>query len=542
MFSRGWSKAKLYFMIGLPTETDEDIEGIVETGRRVRQIALEYHSRGRVDIAVSVSSHVPKPHTPFQWCAIDTIEEIERKQQLLRDLARKAKVKLKLHEPYSSWLEGVLGRGDRRVAAVIERAYHAGCRFDGWGEHLKWDAWQQAFRDSGVDPDPYLMTIPVDGRLPWDHLDVGLIDGFLSKEYKKALAGRLSPPCGKPFQAQVHHTNLEEARADQRRLVCYDCGVACDLERMREERIEFLEVLGAEHPRPSADGDGAEPPAEGRRVRAGKGKPRPERKFEQASGHRYRLKYEKVGRAVFLGHLDLVRALPRMLRRAKLDAIYSQGFHPHPQLSFGPALGLGIQSLAEYVDVVLADDLSAHALFERIARVAPEGIRFVGARRLRPSVDAAINKVVSDAVYAVVVPAGTEVSQPQPGDEITVVRKNGKERRVVVTEAVTSLRKLAAEDIADGLELPSGDAYAMTLGVGCGLRPGEAIAHLAGGVEPQAMARLALVGADGGEPLGAVPAPADAGSEADAGDGKTVFRLPVIDPSAAPLSTSEVRP
>ncbi|KYF71746.1 TIGR03960 family B12-binding radical SAM protein, partial [Sorangium cellulosum] len=247
VFSRGWGKMKLYFMIGLPTEGDEDVRGIVETGARAAGAGRKGAGRGKpVDVTVSVSTHVPKPHTPFQWAAMDTLSEVARKQQILRDTVRPYRaVTLKTHEAHASVLEGIFARGDRPLADVLERAWRNGAHFDSWDDQLKLAVWEEAFAHTGVDRAKYLGTLPVTARLPWDHIDVGLEEGFLAREYRKALQNRLSPPCGKVAGMFVHHTNLDDARADARRLVCYDCGVACDMTQMREERLTFLDRLGA---------------------------------------------------------------------------------------------------------------------------------------------------------------------------------------------------------------------------------------------------------------------------------------------------------
>jgi radical SAM family uncharacterized protein/radical SAM-linked protein len=395
VFSRGWSKMKLYFMIGLPTEEDDDVRGIVQTGVRAlavgRRVQKGAGGRGGPRVTVSVSTHVPKPHTPFQWCAMDTHAEILRKQEILRAEARGTGVDLRMHDSAGSWLEGVLSRGDRRLAGAIERAYRAGARFDSWEERLRLDAWEGALAEEGVAAERYLGTIPVDARLPWDHIDVGLEEGFLAREYRKALQNRLSPPCGKVAGAFVHPTNVQDADAERRRLVCYDCGVACDLTRMREERREFLVSLGAlVRPAPRSEPAKVVTPRE-RRPRAS---------FAQGEAARVRLGYTKLGRAAYVSHLDLVRLLPRMLRRLDLPLYYSEGFHPRPELAFGPALSLGIASLAEYVDVKLCagTPIDVESLAARVDEVASEGVRFLGARVLGPN-DASINKVIDEAVY-----------------------------------------------------------------------------------------------------------------------------------------------
>src|SRR5262249_32250785 len=117
-------------------------------------------------VTVSVSSHVPKPHTPFQWCAMDAVDELQRKQRILREVARDERVDLKWHDPIGSWLEGIFARGDRRLCDVVETAWRAGARFDGWDEHLDVAAWRAALARHEVDATPYLGTIPVDARLP----------------------------------------------------------------------------------------------------------------------------------------------------------------------------------------------------------------------------------------------------------------------------------------------------------------------------------------------------------------------------------------
>jgi len=177
---------------------------------------------------------------------MDQLPDITRKQELLRGAARGIKgLSLRLHGATASALEGVLARGDRSLGPAIERAFRSGARFDSWDDQLKLDAWHEAFAFCEIDTERYLGTIPVTARLPWDHFDIGLEDGFLAREYRKALQSRLSPPCGKVAGMFIHHTNVSDAATDTRRLVCYDCGVACDMSKMRQQRIGFLTDMGA---------------------------------------------------------------------------------------------------------------------------------------------------------------------------------------------------------------------------------------------------------------------------------------------------------
>jgi radical SAM family uncharacterized protein/radical SAM-linked protein len=376
VFSRGWNRMKLYFMIGLPTEQDEDVLGIVETAARARDVGIR-HQR-KVEVTASVSSHVPKPHTPFQWAAMDGPEEIERKQALLRGAAREHRVKLRHHDARVSWIEGIIARGDARVADLIEAAWRKGCRFDGWDDQLRFDAWKEAISETGLDPQHYLRTLPVDGGLPWDHLDVGLEPGFLAQEYKRALKDRLSPPCGKPKGMQVHHTNLQEAEGDTRKLVCYHCGVACDLTQMREERIGFLTKLEARLPSTPQSR-----PAPWRAIRKdARGRNLPPAYLEPPLIARYRLVFTKLGHAALQSQLDLIRAIPRILRRASLALRYTQGFSPRPFATYGPALPLGTPSLYEVADIDLTELIGETELLARLAPVSDPGIGFAQAAQI----------------------------------------------------------------------------------------------------------------------------------------------------------------
>jgi radical SAM family uncharacterized protein/radical SAM-linked protein len=426
IFSRGWSSMKLYFMIGLPTEEESDVREIVRVGARARQVGKQMKKAlmsrglpgggGAPKVTVSVSTHVPKPHTPFQWCRVDTPEEIRTKQAwLLEEKRASGGVDLKMHDSDTSWLEAVFARGDRTLADVLERAYEKGARFDSWEDQLKLPVWEEAFAACGVDPARFLGTIPVTARLPWDHIDVGLEDGFLAREYRKALASRLSLPCGKVAGMFVQHTNLEDAEKDARKLVCYDCGIACDMSAMRVERLVYLKKLGADQPRPAPPSPFEERPqaahaldaSPARAVKANQR--RPPVSFTQGSPTRYRFGYTKVGASALLSHLDLIRALPRTFRRRQIPLFYSTGFHPKPDMTFGPALSLGVASLAEVVDVKLACEIDPAAWLAELSDASPDGIRFFAARRLGEG-DPSVSRIVDTARYAIVLPSSVLTS------------------------------------------------------------------------------------------------------------------------------------
>jgi radical SAM family uncharacterized protein/radical SAM-linked protein len=407
VFSRGWKAMKLYFMIGLPTEEEADVREIPRVGGRARAVGKRLkqgQGGGPPTVTVSVSTHVPKPHTPFQWCAMDAPDSVRRKQRWLEEEARAAKVDLRAHDCDTSWLEGVFARGDRSLGRVLERAYRAGARFDSWEDQKRMDLWEAAFAAEGVDPATFLGTIPVSARLPWDHIDVGLEDGFLLREYRKALKSRLSLPCGKVEGAFVHATNVADAVADTRKLVCYDCGIACDLSAMREQRLVFLRKLGAEAPRePVRAAEPPPPPA----VVSARARPAPRPRPSTGEARRYRFVYEKLGAAAYLSHLDVIRALPRVFRRLAIPLHYSQGFHPKPEMVFGPALSLGVASLCEVVDVKIDADVGTDGdgdrLLQALSASSQPGLRFVGAAHLDARAPS-VAKILDAARYVVAVP------------------------------------------------------------------------------------------------------------------------------------------
>ncbi len=199
-FEQGWSSVKLYFMLGLPTETDEDVDGIADLARKVTQVYFSLPKGQRAPglrVTVSASVFVPKPFTPFQWAAQDTMERVIEKQQRLKAALSKIKgVDFKYHAPQLSFLEATFARGDRRMAQVLERAWKLGCRFDGWSDQFDFEKWMQAFEECGVDPAFYAnRPRNLNEVMPWDHLDCGVEKRFLLSEWDKAQKAQITRDC-----------------------------------------------------------------------------------------------------------------------------------------------------------------------------------------------------------------------------------------------------------------------------------------------------------------------------------------------------------
>jgi radical SAM family uncharacterized protein/radical SAM-linked protein len=413
-FSEGWAAMKMYFMIGLPTETDEDVEGIAELGRKVRELGHKRFKKS-VKVTCSASYFVPKPHTPFQWCKQEDIDSIKRKQRVLKDLGRRYRLDVKVHHAETSLLEGIISRGDRTLCRVVERAWRSGCRFDGWTDHFNFEKWMDAFHAEGVDITPYLAELPVKEfdkpkaplvQLPWDHLDTLVLREFNAREYIKGIKAKISPPCelpveiidGRPTAIAPSHEDFERVAA--RPLLCYNCGMECDLTLSRKH----LEKAVALHKEVRTYQDRIAPikelidqplvqlKSEVRRQKSEVGR--------TETLYRYRATFEKGDGIKYLSHLDLTRALPRAFRRAKVLLGYSQGFHPMPLIQYGPALGVGTVGENELIDFDSPDQLVENDFLERINKVLPEGFRFKSLRRLGPGAKALI-KEFNRAEYSV---------------------------------------------------------------------------------------------------------------------------------------------
>ena len=391
VYSRGWKKMKLYFMIGLPTEEDEDVKAIMDIGLKSKQVAQKKCGVKNPAITISVSSFVPKPHTPFQWAPMITLDEIIRKQNMLKDYAVKYGLSFRKHWSKISHLEGIVSRGDRRVGQAIYLAWKKGCRFDGWNETFRHDLWLEAIEEAGIQGEYMLGTIP-DGRLPWDHIDVGLEDKFLKREWIKATKNRVSPPCGKVAGMIVHHSNLSALEKtfdiDKKKLVCYHCGVACDLGEMVEERRDFLKRVDAIEDEPYV------------RPKFEKIVDRREKRG-QFLGHKYRIEFAKIGALSFISHLDLQKIMARIFKRADIEVLHSEGYKTRPLISFGPALSLGISSLSEFFDVRLPEEIEDEEKFlELLSNNSEKGIRFKSIHKIEKS-DKSIQVAVKEFTFFV---------------------------------------------------------------------------------------------------------------------------------------------
>ncbi len=354
LFENGWNSVKLYFMIGLPTEQQEDLDAILELCRKVERMAFATGEKGprRLQVTAAISPFVPKPHTPFQWEAQITLEEISSRVEYLKAIFRPFKrLKLRWHTPQMSFLEGIFSRADRRLAPVVESAYRKGALFSSWNDQLNLPLWYEAFEECGWSEDDYLALIgPRDPELPlpWDHLETGVSKAFLKRERRRALEGTLTPDC-----------RFEN---------CSGCGV-CNHEGKRSRLAEQAQSMDiCPHLNQAQRAEAAEIPADETDQAAGK--------LGIKAAH-YRLWYAKTGTAAFLSQLELQAMLERAMRRAKLPMSFSQGFHPLPLLSFARALPVGVESLEEHADIFLRQDLAPEEVLQALGPQLPAGLELL---------------------------------------------------------------------------------------------------------------------------------------------------------------------
>ena len=336
-FALGWRVIKFYFMIGLPTETEQDINEITQLVQKAMAVRSSGPGKGKKQINVSVGTFVPKPHTPFQWERQLSQEESKQNIRRLQNGLPRKGCNFRYHSPQISFLEGVFSRGDRRLSRLMELAWQAGARLDGWDEHFDLSRWQKAAELCQLDLDEFLRAREMDEILPWQHLQTGVDLQFLKDELEKARGEVYTPDC------RYH--------------ACQKCGL-CDFETL------FPIVYN----RSGKEVDTEKPCS----TLIDKDTTTSNRSVE--TGHfKYIVHYSRSGDICFLGHLEILQVIFRTLRRAKVTTNYSQGFNPSPKISFGPALPVGTESLAEFFIMDLPTPLNNPAsIMERLnAKIAP---------------------------------------------------------------------------------------------------------------------------------------------------------------------------
>jgi len=387
-FRAGWHNIKLYFMVGLPTETDEDVLAIAQTVREIERMGEEVLGprRGRLRIAVTVSGFVPKPHSVFAAERQCSRADLERKHGLLRDALRSRWVQLKLGSPHQTALEGILARGDRRLAPVIAQVAREGQGLESWYEWFSADRWERAFAAMGSSIDVELARpIPDVEEAPWAHIDPGVSLAFLQREAERAKAAQTTPDC-------------REGR-------CETCGLEgeCDAAAGRPVR------------------DTPQQP----RTRPAHSLP------DEQPRWRAIVTFAKEEAARFLSHLDVMRALQRAFRRAGLPVAYSQGFHERPRMTVARALAMGVTASNELCAVDLVQPVRPMDAAKALAPQMPPGLPLV-ALSVEPRARKSPFEALSRAVYQI------GLSAADAEDLRHAVEAVLDRREIVVTRATKS--------------------------------------------------------------------------------------------------------
>jgi radical SAM family uncharacterized protein/radical SAM-linked protein len=333
LFAEGWLNLKLYFMIGLPTETEEDIYAITKMAAKALKTAKQFTKRF-VNISIGVSPFIPKAHTPFQWCGQKPFDELAEKKKFIKGALIKKGFHIKGHDIEMSLLEAAFSRGDERSSSLIEKAWSLGCRLDGWSEVFDFGKWKTAMHLTGIDAaDLATKTFDFDDHLPWEGIDIGVTKDYLWKEYQKALSEEFTTDC---------------------RDVCHNCGLECHKEAEKGRKLKGEEITTFEELTIS-----------------------PGRTLTYAPRFKpvlIRVEFSKTGRLRYLSHLELVVTLQRAIRRAGFPLEYSKGFHPFPKISFGPPLGVGVAGLHEYFDMEVTPPFDLVSNTRELNALLPEGL------------------------------------------------------------------------------------------------------------------------------------------------------------------------
>jgi len=388
----GWQVIKLYFMIGLPSETDADITELIDLVYRLRKERIRKSS----SINVSVTTFIPKPHTPFQWNAQNSLDESSRKIERIKKALNISGVHFKWQNPKVSLLEGLWARGDRRLGKLLVNAYGKGCRFDGWSDKFRYDLWENAIKDTGVDTDFYLLRKrSISEPLPWDHIDTGVSKEFLICELEKAEKAEKTDDC---------------------RNQCSSCGV-CDFTRIKPKICCY-----------SVDS------TESGIV---------ETKEKQKHYKKLIINYSKLGPARFFGHLELINIFLRAVRRAGIEVGYSEGFHPMPKISFEDTLPIGIESVCETLFLTVTEYTQPEIITKKLNEELPEGLCVIACKECVPEEKTNSLKIYS---YEVTLMCGKlcnehlKIYEMSDKLEIEKTNRKGKRKFINLKEVIKTIR------------------------------------------------------------------------------------------------------
>lgn len=437
-FQLGWKVIKLYFMVGLPTETERDLKALIDFVKELRRVKGPQGRGGKIN--VSVATFIPKSHTPFQWVPQNALAQSREKIDYIKKNLRLSGVQVKWQNPQVSILEGLWARGDRRLSRLLLEAYRQGCQFDGWSDHFNFSLWGEALAAADVRADFYTTRKrDLAEPLPWDHIDTKVTKAFLADEWQKAIQGLSTPDC--------------------RQGDCCSCGV-CDFKQIA----------------PKTYGSACLPPA--LKIKTAQRQALPARRVE--------ISYSKRGQARFFGHLELVKILLRALKRAGISLVFTQGFHPKPKIGFEDPLPIGIESVQEYFYLTLLPEVSWKNLAGAINAKLPDGLKVLGCQPATVPKNGSDRANISD--YQIKIKDGffdpDKLKCFEKRSEVMVIqaRHKGKPRQIDLKSVVLKIGLLDPERLTLRLCSKPGKT----------VRPGEIVREIFG-LSPTALKKAQIL-------------------------------------------------
>jgi radical SAM family uncharacterized protein/radical SAM-linked protein len=410
-FLLGWQVIKLYFMIGLPTETEDDLKALVDLVKNLRKIKGANRRRGKIN--VSVATFIPKSHTPFQWAPQISLAESRSKINWIHNQLKIPGIQFKWQDPHVSQLEGLWARGDRRLSRLLIAAYKKGCQFDGWSDRFQYAFWQDAILEEGLDAEFYTARRrDVDEPLPWDYIDNRVSKSFLKQELANALEQELIEDC--------------------RQGLCHQCGT-CDFEKIEPRTYEAFD-------------DESFPACEA----------------PQTTDDDYQslcVFYSKQDQAKYFGHLEMVNIFLRALKRAGIPAKYSQGFHPKPKISFDDPLPIGIESEQERFILRVPDSVVPAMVTRSLNSHLPDGLVITSSQFVAPEFK---RQTAGANVYRVTLRDGNfneeNLRSFKNSAEVIISRSNrkGKLKKINLKDMVISIELLDSKRMQVSLSAQTG--------------------------------------------------------------------------------------
>ncbi len=435
LYEHGWSRVKFYFICGLPTETLEDMDEMAELlGKikyRTKQIKKEKGLKHGLDITCTLSIFVPKPFTPFQWCGQMNLDEVTAHIHYLKDKTAHLKgVKINYHEKFVSQIEAVLTKGDTSLCKYIEALYKKGCYLDAWGEYFNKNVWQETAQECGIDLAGLAeKSYNLDDELPWDFIDTGLNKEWLQNEYKNALCVDINSP---------HIVPTCEKQ-------CVNCGVCPNF---KTHKVMAKPFKASEKAQQLSKIEPVDPANAHQQIR---------------ETFKYRIKLTKTGILKYFSHLDWQNTFFKALARTDLNVAFSLGFNPAMKVSMGVALPLFAESICEFVDIELYDNIPTQELQLKLEKVLPEQSKIISIVKLEKGAKS-IDNTVCWAEYKISISDETlydfeklvyNTDKVLSSDEIYIEKKN-KKGLIKKTDIKPSIKSHRFEDNSLFIVLKSG--------------------------------------------------------------------------------------